>query len=111
MATTKKTTTTKKTGVTIETTDKKTTARRKTGTTTGTKTTTTTSTTNEVTTLREQVATLEKKLNNLIAVLHTELTTEMLQGPRGTARKLEEAGLTEQTIHIFLHNYWQARSK
>ena len=97
MATTKKTTTTKKTGVTIESTPKKTTTRRKTGTgkTTTTKKTTTTSTTNEVAALKAQVTTLEKKLQNLITVLHAELTTEMLQGPRGTARKLEEAGLTE----------------
>ena len=97
MATTKKTTTTKKTGVSIETTPKKTTTRRKTGTTTSTTTNTktTTSTTSEVAALREQVNTLEKKLQNLITVLHTEFSTEILQGPRGTARKLEEAGLTE----------------
>ena len=96
MATTKKTTTTKKTGVTIESTPKKTTTRRKTGTgTTSSSKKTTNSTTNEVAALKAQVTTLEKKLQNLITVLHTELTTEMLQGPRGTARKLEEAGLTE----------------
>ena len=65
------------------------------GKTTTTKKTTTTSTTNEVAALKAQVTTLEKKLQNLITVLHAELTTEMLQGPRGTARKLEEAGLTE----------------
>ena len=100
MATTKKTTTTKKTGVAIESTPKKTTTRRTTGTTkTGTKTTTkkttTTSTTNEVAALKAQVTTLEKKLQNLITVLHNEFSTEILQGPRGVARKLEEAGLTE----------------
>ena len=103
MATTKKTTTKKKSGVTIESTPEKTTTRRTTGTTTPTtektttKTTTkkTSSSTNEVTALREQVNTLEKKLNNLITVLHAEFTTEMLQGPRGTAKKLEEANLTE----------------
>ena len=100
MATTKKTTTTKKTGVAIETTPKKTTTRRKTGesTSTGTttKTTKTTSTkTTDVAALQAQVATLENKLQNLIAVLHNEFSTEILQGPRGIARKLEEAGLTE----------------
>ena len=95
MATTKKTTSTKKTGVAIETTAKKTTTRRKTGSsTTGTKTTTT-SATNEVAALKAQVTTLEKKLQNLITVLHNEFSTEMLQGPRGIAQKLEEAGLTE----------------
>ena len=95
MATTKKTTTTKKTGVAIETTAKKTTTRRKTGaSTTGTKTTTT-SATNEVAALKAQVTTLENKLQKLISVLHTEFSTEILQGPRGTARKLEEAGLTD----------------
>ena len=91
MATTKKTTTTKKTGVAIESTPKKTTTRR----TTGTKKTTTTSTTNEVAALKAQVATLEKKLQNLITVLHNEFSTEILQGPRGIARKLEESGLTK----------------
>ena len=105
MATTKKTTTTKKTGVAIERTPKKTTTRRKTGTTgstkTGTKTTTTTTTkttstkTTDVAALQAQVTTLENKLQNLIAVLHNEFKTEILQGPRGVARKLEEAGLTE----------------
>ena len=95
MATTKKTTTTKKTGVAIETTAKKTTTRRKTGSsTTGTKTTTT-SATNEVAALKAQVTTLEKKLQNLITVLHNEFSTEILQGPRGIARKLEESGLTK----------------
>ena len=91
MATTKKTTTTKKTGVAIESTPKKTTTRR----TTGTKKTTTTSTTNEVAALKAQVTTLENKLQNLIAVLHDEFSTEILQGPRGIAQKLEEAGLTK----------------
>ena len=101
MATTKKTTTTKKTGVAIETTPKKTTTRRKTGTTattTGTKTTTkkTTSTkTTDVAALQAQVTTLENKLQNLINVLHNEFETEILRGPRGVAEKLEEAGLTE----------------
>ena len=105
MATTKKTTTTKKTGVAIETTPKKTTTRRKTGastsTKTGTSTTTTTSKkttttkTTDVAALQAQVTTLENKLQNLIAVLHNEFSTEILQGPRGVARKLEEAGLTE----------------
>ena len=101
MATTKKTTTTKKTGVAIETTPKKTTTRRKTGTTkttTGTKTTTkkTTSTkTTDVAALQAQVTTLENQLQNLIAVLHDEFKTEILRGPRGVAQKLEEAGLTE----------------
>ena len=101
MATTKKTTTTKKTGVAIETTPKKTTTRRKTGTTTtttGTKTTTkkTTSTkTTDVAALQAQVTTLENKLQNLINVLHNEFETEILRGPRGVAQKLEEAGLTE----------------
>ena len=95
MATTKKTTTTKKTGVAIETTAKKTTTRRKTGSsTTGTKTTTT-SATNEVAALKAQVTTLENKLQNLITVLHNEFSTEILQGPRGIAQKLEEAGLAE----------------
>ena len=100
MATTKKTTTTKKTGVAIETTPKKTTTRRKTGTTTtttGTKTTTkkTTSTkTTDVAALQAQVTTLENKLQNLINVLHNEFETEILRGPRGVAQKLEEAGLT-----------------
>ena len=95
MATTKKTTTTKKTGVAIETTPKKTTTRRKTGTTkttTGTKTTTKTT---DVAALQAQVTTLENKLQNLIAVLHDEFKTEILRGPRGVAQKLEEAGLTE----------------
>ena len=91
MATAKKTTTTKKTGVAIESTPKKTTTRR----TTGTKKTTTTSTTSEVAALKAQVTTLEKKLQNLIAVLHDEFKTEILRGPRGVAQKLEEAGLTE----------------
>ena len=101
MATTKKTTTTKKTGVAIETTPKKTTTRRKTATattTTGTKTTTkkTTSTkTTDVAALQAQVTTLENKLQNLINVLHNEFETEILRGPRGVAQKLEEAGLTE----------------
>ena len=101
MATTKKTTTTKKTGVAIEMTPKKTTTRRKTATaksTTGTKSTTkkTTSTkTTDVAALQAQITTLENKLQNLIAVLHDEFKTEILQGPRGVARKLEEAGLTE----------------
>tara|TARA_X000000950_G_C13486409_1_gene485942 strand:+ start:130 stop:459 length:330 start_codon:yes stop_codon:yes gene_type:complete len=101
MATTKKTTT-KKTGVAIETTPKKTTTRRKTGTTatstTGTKTTTkktTTTKTTDVAALQAQVTTLENKLQNLINVLYAEFSTEILQGPRGTARKLEEAGLTD----------------
>ena len=101
MATTKKTTTTKKTGVAIETTPKKTTTRRKTGTTTtttGTKTTTkkTTSTkTTDVAALQAQVTTLENKLQNLINVLHNEFETEVLRGPRGIAQSLEEAGLTD----------------
>ena len=100
MATTKKTTTTKKTGVAIETTPKKTTTRRKTGesksTGTTAKTTKTTSTkTTDVAALQAQVTTLENKLQNLIAVLHNEFSTEILQGPRGIAQKLEEAGLTK----------------
>ena len=105
MATTKKTTTTKKTGVAIETTPKKTTTRRKTGTTgttkTGTKTTTTTTKkttstkTTDVAALQAQVTTLENKLQNLIAVLHNEFETEVLRGPRGIAQSLEEAGLTD----------------
>ena len=101
MATTKKTTTTKKTGVAIETTPKKTTTRRKTGTTattTGTKTTTkkTTSTkTTDVAALQAQVTTLENKLQNLINVLHNEFETEILRGPRGVAQSLENAGLTD----------------
>lgn len=101
MATTKKTTTTKKTGVAIETTPKKTTTRRKTGTTTttaGTKTTTkkTTSTkTTDVAALQAQVTTLENKLQNLINVLHNEFETEVLRGPRGIAQSIEDAGLTD----------------
>ena len=105
MATTKKTTTTKKTGVAIETTPKKTTTRRETGTSgstkTGTKTTTTTTKkttstkTTDVAALQAQVTTLENKLQNLINVLHNEFETEILRGPRGIAQKLEEAGLTE----------------
>ena len=104
MATTKKTTTTKKTGVAIETTPKKTTTRRKTGTTgtkkTGTKTTTTTTKkttstkTTDVAALQAQVTTLENKLQNLINVLHNEFETEVLRGPRGIAQSLEDAGLT-----------------
>ena len=105
MATTKKTTTTKKTGVAIETTPKKTTTRRKTGTSgttkTGTKTTTTTTKkttstkTTDVAALQAKVTTLENKLQKLISVLHAEFETEILRGPRGVAQKLEEAGLTE----------------
>ena len=105
MATTKKTTTTKKTGVAIETTPKKTTTRRKTGTSgstkTGTKTTTTTTKkttstkTTDVAALQAQVTTLENKLQNLINVLHNEFETEVLRGPRGIAQSLEEAGLTD----------------
>ena len=104
MATTKKTTTTKKTGVAIETTPKKTTTRRKTGTSgttkTGTKTTTTTTKkttstkTTDVAALQAQVTTLENKLQNLINVLHNEFETEVLRGPRGIAQSLEDAGLT-----------------
>ena len=90
MATTKKTTTTKKTGVAIESTPKKTTTRRA----TGTKKATTTSTTSEVSALKAQVTSLEKKLQNLITVLHNEFNTEILQGPRGIAQSIEDAGLT-----------------
>ena len=60
-----------------------------------TKKTTTTSTTSEVAALKAQVTTLEKKLQNLITVLHNEFSTEILQGPRGIAQSIEDAGLTE----------------
>jgi hypothetical protein len=103
MATTKKTST--KTAVAIETTPKKTTTRRTTGTksTTGKTATSTTAKTatktnnsnTEVLALREQVTTLEKKLQNLITILYTEFSTEVLQGPRGIAKLMENANLTD----------------
>jgi|APSaa5957512535_1039671.scaffolds.fasta_scaffold30227_2 hypothetical protein len=103
MAITNKTNT--KTSVAIETTPTKTTTRRATGTKTTTgkpatsitaKTATKTSNSNtEVLALREQVTTLEKKLQNLITILHTEFSTEVLQGPRGIAQLMENANLTD----------------
>ena len=105
MATSKKTTkstktATTKTAVAIETTSKSTTTRRKTGSgATSTKTTSTTGTssssTTDVAALQARIVTLEKKLQNLVTILHNELKTEMLRGPRGVAQKIEDAGLTE----------------
>ena len=43
----------------------------------------------------EKISELESKLDKLIMLLYSDMSTEMLQGPSGLAKKIKSSGLLE----------------